>query len=324
MSSTLVLEPEHELSVLGTWKKFECELDINQLVRSNDTIFYDPYFVNTDGSLYPVPLIVENFRDSAGDAPNDAGKEDSYWYGVDDLSVTGVLTRRFFLFDNLSGRKDSYTASPTVVRVLSRAGVHLHIRNEDGYPSKILPPTLAIKYEEVDFSDPLAAHSVKTEFGISYSLNNGDKSYGDGYSYWFAMVLCLGLTLLGVRAYRFMRANQITDIGCSVIGDALMIFFRAAGHVFGPCYLAMTLYWYILFKIQGEVVTVMPEDAELDDMWLYWSLSFAGVVIGTISIIFKQVGADIFFIDWEPPRGRIYGPSQTAHTVSSCLAHHIG
>ena len=108
----------------GTWKIVSCDIDINRFVRGNDTVFYDPYYVEADGSRYPMPVIIENYRDSGGNTPN-AGS-DRHFYKAD-YSTSAVATRRFMIVDNLSGRISSYNSEPDVVRVLTRAGLLVEV-----------------------------------------------------------------------------------------------------------------------------------------------------------------------------------------------------
>eukprot|EP00656_Telonema_subtile_P001542 TRINITY_DN1067_c0_g2_i4.p1 TRINITY_DN1067_c0_g2~~TRINITY_DN1067_c0_g2_i4.p1 ORF type:complete len:632 (+),score=90.68 TRINITY_DN1067_c0_g2_i4:47-1897(+) len=297
----------------GTWKRIACNIDINRFINGNDTEFMDPYFVNEDGTLYPMPVIVANYV-AGGAKPQDKFSE---FYYQETFGATAALTRRFFLYDNLSGRTGVYNATPSVVRIIKTAGIL--ISTQDLLPSDLHPPRLVIQYHEVDITNLAkdTKYEVATEFGIAYDMWTSDGSFADGYSFWFPIVLVLGLMVLGLRGYRHARANLITDITCRVGCSFFAIFCKTVHHIFGPGYIGLCFYWYVVFKWSNEVVTLVPDDAIIaDDMILYWVISFMGVLGGTISTLGAQTMVDLFLIDWECARGRVYGANKTLENAS--------
>lgn len=56
---------------LGTNVIYDCDLDLTPYIYYDETIFYDPYLVDQDGTLIDVPVLIENFVDENGDKPNE-------------------------------------------------------------------------------------------------------------------------------------------------------------------------------------------------------------------------------------------------------------
>ena len=57
--------------------------------------------MNSDQSLYPVPILVTNLQNSEGLLVNEESSEDAYKF-----------TRRFFLFDDVSGVESTVEGTP--------------------------------------------------------------------------------------------------------------------------------------------------------------------------------------------------------------------
>ena len=55
-------------------------------------LFYELYLVDYNGNLVDIPILIDNIIGPQGDSPNQ-GTVSSAW----------ILTRRFFLFDTISG-----------------------------------------------------------------------------------------------------------------------------------------------------------------------------------------------------------------------------
>jgi len=75
----------------------------------NENIFYDLFLVDYNGDLIDVPVMITNVQSQSGDTPNYSGNEANW-----------ILTRRFFIYDTLSGIKNSEYdvegAVPDVIR----------------------------------------------------------------------------------------------------------------------------------------------------------------------------------------------------------------
>lgn len=115
-----------------------------------------------------------------------------------------VFTRRFFLVDALSGRKQGADAGtpPDVVRFASRVSLQLRVSEAD--PSQMLPPVLTIEYKEaLTNGGSGAATSVRAYFEASYSM--------DLLQYWNTVSILL------VRAPMPPRAPAGAAPACSAL-----------------------------------------------------------------------------------------------------------
>ena len=124
---------------------YSCDLET---LESEEMFFYDMWIVdigNTDCAsgtqvaadglcLYPVPVLMRNLRED-GQTPNLNFRKTQ--------EVDDIFTRRFFLFDNLSGKKDG---NLEILRYAKSIVLQNTIQPEN--PNKIYPPTLTIEYVE--------------------------------------------------------------------------------------------------------------------------------------------------------------------------------
>jgi len=110
--------------------------------------FYDMYLVdkgetdctkagqiaNEGECLYPVPVLIRNLR-------KDAAKPNENFEPLEE--VNDIFVRRFFLHDNMSGKKDG---SLSILRYAKTIVMQVMITPED--PSRIFAPILTIEYVE--------------------------------------------------------------------------------------------------------------------------------------------------------------------------------
>mmetsp|Transcript_18337 Transcript_18337/g.28164 ORF Transcript_18337/g.28164 Transcript_18337/m.28164 type:complete len:94 (-) Transcript_18337:1716-1997(-) len=85
------------LRTFGTTVESTCSFDLDALIDENQipkqaNLFYDMFLVDYDGSLVDVPVKVNNAKTYDGQEVNSESAMDQW-----------ILTRRFFMFDTLSG-----------------------------------------------------------------------------------------------------------------------------------------------------------------------------------------------------------------------------
>lgn len=87
---------------IGNTVNIKCEFDVTRLVSikkfdrlRNQNFFYELFLVDYDGSFVDIPALITNIQSEEGDRPN-TSEDESKW----------ILTRRFFLFDSISGTRD--------------------------------------------------------------------------------------------------------------------------------------------------------------------------------------------------------------------------
>jgi len=67
----------------------------------------------------------------------------------------------------------------------------------------------------------------------------------------------------------------------------------------------LSIQWLIFFKQQDVVYRLLPLDSQGSAFRVLLIVSFVFKVIDIIHLLFMQVSIDIFFIDWERPRGTV-------------------
>jgi len=68
---------------------------------------------------------------------------------------------------------------------------------------------------------------------------------------------------------------------------------------------AICCYWYLFFKGQKEVFVLVPSIDDAQPFVTLLVLVLVGRIISVLDILWKQTNVDMFFIDWEKPRGRL-------------------
>lgn len=87
------------ISRYGTTIQNSCQFDLQRLLSKDNlpetaNYFYELYLEDSDGALVDVPVAIQNYE--ADGSPN-ASSDEADWQ----------LTRRFFLFDTLSGIRET-------------------------------------------------------------------------------------------------------------------------------------------------------------------------------------------------------------------------
>ena len=239
------------------------------------------------GRLYPVPVLNLGMR-QAGVLVNAGGPG----------GPGALLTRRFFLADAVTAPKDSVSGLPQAVRLATKLQFSLlAVPDESG---TTYPPLLTVGYID------RAAASTSTEavaFGAAYAM---DMSYWEGVFKALLIVSLVGSALL--TSYRTLvvsrqRGNQsITESPQLVrlLFEALDCFATGLFVLLAGC----ALYWFVFFKLQSEVYTMLPLDSTLV---AYRKAALGAVVVSSLGVlgrVYLQSTTDVFLLDWEKPRQR--------------------
>lgn len=76
----------------GTNLIYDCSLDIETLITSPETVFYELFMKDITDEWLEIPVLIRNLVNSDNDEPN-SGNSEGDWQ----------LVRRFYLYDNVSG-----------------------------------------------------------------------------------------------------------------------------------------------------------------------------------------------------------------------------
>lgn len=146
----------------------ECEIDVNDFLKAqNNTMEFYELFLDdlaNPGELIDVPILISNIKNSA--FPNTLNNNT----GVDNF----ILTRRFFLIDNISGIVGDGnfiggTSNPNVIRYPARIKLIITLQNTSD--EKIYPPYLEIYYKSKLYSSINTYYLVYTTFNTYYEMD---------------------------------------------------------------------------------------------------------------------------------------------------------
>lgn len=260
------------------------------------------FLVDYNGNFIDVPVLINNIVGVQGDTPN-RESDMSRW----------LLTRRFFLFDTISGINiddwEKPNATPLVVRYAKKftLKVNLDTHNEE---------MINVPYLEIDYRERSSAYIeenslTSVHFYTEYLLSTEEFWVGAGAAFWvFFAVFCV--ILIVVTCVLFDRpalttdyAARLTYISVKTAMNALDIF----STLFFWYLFAATGYWFVFFKLQERVYCFLPPidynsfkvNYEPYDI-LFGLVCSSKLVFVTFKILFEQSAYDIFLIDWERPK----------------------
>ncbi|XP_046498606.1 meckelin isoform X3 [Equus quagga] len=186
----------------------------------------------------------------------------------DDSASKWLLTRRIFLVDALSGRENDLASQPRLLRVATQISLSIHLvpNTKNG---NIYPPLITIAYNDIDIKDP-NSQSVKVSFSVEYEMNQGEAH---------------------------VQTDTVMKFLVYYAGDLANVFFIIT--------VGTGLYWLIFFKAQKSVSVLLPRPAQEERFVTYVGCAFALKALQFLHKLISQITIDIFFIDWERPKGKV-------------------
>jgi len=259
-------------------------------------IFYDPYFIDSDGTYYPIPIMVSNIRKD-GIKVNDLN--DAYQH---------VYTRRFFAYDTASGVVTAGEA-PDVIRLIASAS--LEITMQTGAITKMYPPTLKITYAEVDVKDLPTGSSAYTSTSFTTVYGYDVTSFQTGMVEFLITMIIFGTVTFIFRLYRWSRYNHNADLNTMFMVNVVTQFAHACGTCVGVGVILYSWYWYAFYKWQGMITIMPPANEDLYEYWVALGFAMTCQFVTLGYLIWWQCHITIFFIDWESSQGRRAGHDGT-------------
>ncbi|GMT14635.1 hypothetical protein PFISCL1PPCAC_5932 [Pristionchus fissidentatus] len=279
----------HKTFSFGTRIRQTCHLDVAELMRHEEPVFFDLYlrFTNTQGQqqMYPLPVLNQNIRKTGG-YPN-REERPAQW----------ILTRRFFLVDAWS-LKDMETGNWTALRYAARLELNVEMVNtRDG---KIYPPYVRVAYEELRTTEIVPAREVDASFSIKYYTNpfRHDKDLE------IAMAVLSSLTVLwsALRAYSWGRRAGKTVFDIATLIQFLLFECSSLGDVF-LFVTTVTVCWLTFaYKAQTFLFYMQLTPSQESTLMAYL---IAAASLKLVALLHKFVSlmlTETFFIDWEKPK----------------------
>ncbi|XP_051577601.1 meckelin isoform X2 [Myxocyprinus asiaticus] len=281
----------------GTAYKQSCVLSVSELlIGYPEPVFYDVFLViqkaQEDRRLLAVPLL--NLNQQYNGQFINKGSNINNWY----------LTRRLMLVDTLSGREKSLSSIPRVIRVASniKIGFQLVPNTQKG---QVYPPLMTVAYSDIPITDP-NTQTVTVSFSLEYTMDQNEARIKTDIALGVLGGVAVVHSLLKTASWKRRIASPLIDL--QTIMKFLVFYAGDLANVFFIITVGTGLYWLIFFKAQQFVSVLLPLPTQEERFVIYVGCAFALKTVQFLHKLFVQLSVDIFFIDWERPRGKASKP----------------
>ncbi|XP_078397364.1 meckelin [Cetorhinus maximus] len=280
--------------IFGITYQQQCTLSVSKLLaKYGDIQFYDVYMLykgeNGKDQLHPIAVRNLNLQ------------LDGKFVNQDNTINNWYLTRRIFLVDTLTGREMNLNNQPKVIRVASDIKIRVTLE-PDSLQGKIFPPTLIVSYTNIRIQNPdqqtiLVSFSVEYEMDLSTAYQNAEIALG------FLCGLSAIYSMLKTASWKRRIGSQTTDI--STIMKFLLFYAGDLANAFFVVTFGTGFYWLTFFKGQRIVSALLPTPSQEVFFTLCVVSAFVLKLLQLLHKLETQLTVDIFFIDWERPKGKI-------------------
>ncbi|XP_035678877.1 meckelin-like [Branchiostoma floridae] len=178
--------------------------------------------------------------------------------------------------------------------------VQLQSGNREG---EIYPPLVTITYSEASLDDFNANAKVTVTFSVSYEMSTA--TYEQDVQIAIGVLSALAiLWALFVSTSSWRRRIGAQMVDCTSLLKFIVYMFGPLGNAFFLVAMGAALSWLLFFKRQDQVYLLLPTPAQEETFIIYLSVACALKCLEMLHFLFTQMTIDIFFIDWERPRGK--------------------
>nr|XP_033788678.1 meckelin [Geotrypetes seraphini] len=297
---TLQLCPDTETRLraaytFGTTYHLSCTISVAKILRDYaEPVFYDVYLSypgnNGEQNLWAVPVLNLNLQ--YNEILVNQGKIINNW----------LLTRRMLLVDTLSGQENGLGSLPRVIRIASEISICISLV-PNTYKGLIYSPLITVTYTDIQLQNS-NTQNVRVSFSVSYEMNQSEAQIQTD----IALGVLGGLAVLSsiLKTVSWKRRIGSPMIDLQTVVKFLMFYAGDLGNVFFLVTLGTGLYWLIFFKAQQFVSVVLPLPDEEKSFVTYVGCAFALKALQFLHQLTSQLSIDIFFIDWERPKGKVF------------------
>ncbi|XP_041513183.1 meckelin isoform X2 [Microtus oregoni] len=278
----------------GTTYQQNCEISLSKILADFPSpIFYDVYLEYTDKDehryVWAVPVLNLNLQ------------HNKMFVNQDSSSSKWLLTRRIFLVDAVSGRENDLGSQPRVVRIATQISLSIRLvpNTKNG---NIYTPLLTIAYSDVDMRNA-NSQFVKISFSVKYEMNQGDAFVQTDIALGVLGGLAVLSSLLKTAGWKRRIGSPMIDL--QTVMKFLVYYAGDLANVFFIITVGTGLYWLIFFKAQKSVSVLLPMPAQEERFVTYVGCAFAMKALQFLHKLISQITIDIFFIDWERPKGKV-------------------
>ncbi|MGH0151242.1 UNVERIFIED_CONTAM: hypothetical protein FKN15_040564 [Acipenser sinensis] len=274
----------------GTTYRQSCQIPLSKILTDfPEPIFYDIYMDFSSGngqkSLWAVPVRNLNLQYN-GQFVNQ-GDNLNNWY----------LTRRIFLVDTLSGRENTLASQPKVIRVATKIAISIQLE-PNTQKGAIKTPLMTVSYTDILVSDP-DTQSVSVALGVLGGM-------------------AVLYSLLKTASWKRQVGSPLIDL--QTVLKFLLFYAGDLANVFFVVTVGTGLYWLIFFKAQQFVTVLLPLHVQEKRFVTYVGCAFTLKAVQFLHKIISQLSIDIFFIDWERPRGKVLKTAEGNGDIKSAPA----
>lgn len=286
---TKMYNDEQDYRRFGNTIVNECDINLNSYLKRDYQMYFYEVFLKDKENYIDIPVVNKNI-------PNNADTNMDNW----------VLTRRFFLIDNLLS-VSNYSESTSTAEFITYAKKFKFVIQLQDVPKKslIYVPYIEILYHTRRATDINTNPNAKVSFISEYSMKI-DKF----------MTVCLALvitiaviSLIAALAqmYTWVKVNPsdllTKHFALAFIATFIFKLCRFFGFLIFWFMWIISAYWYIFFKLQYRVYLLLPPLDTYDLYYKKFDIVF-GIGFGCYCLyifyrIYLQTTYDIYFIDWE-------------------------
>ncbi|NXG61020.1 MKS3 protein, partial [Hemiprocne comata] len=278
----------------GTTYQQSCQVSVSKILSNfANPIFYDLFLeYNGDNGqqyLWAVPVLNLNLQYSEMFI-NQGGNMNNW-----------LLTRRFFLVDTLSGKENDLETPPRVIRIASKIAISIRLVSHT-QRGTIYPPLLTIAYTDVLLQNP-ETQSVMVSFSVTYEMNQSEARIQTDIALGVLGGLAVLWCLLKTAGWKRRTGSSVIDLQTVLM--FLLFYAGYLANVFFVITVGTGIYWLVFFKAQQFVSVLLPLPSQEEDFVTYVACAFTLKALQFLHLLVSQLTIDIFFIDWERPKGKV-------------------
>ncbi|KAG8441839.1 hypothetical protein GDO86_010860 [Hymenochirus boettgeri] len=277
----------------GTTYQQNCDITVSKMLRDYpEPLFYDVYltYLGTDGQKHLLPVPVLNLNLQYNEMFVNQGDNVNNW----------ILSRRIFLVDTVSGRENSLTSLPRLLRIAKKITISIRLV-PDTYKGIIYPPLMIVEYADVQIQNP-ESQTVRVSFSIHYEMKQSDSLRHTDVAIGVLGGLAVLWSLLKTASWKRRIGSSFIDLQAVI--HFLIFYAGVLGDVFFIVTVGTGFYWLVLFKGQQYVSVLLPLPEDEHNFISYVWCAFALKALQFLHKLSLQLSVDIFFIDWERPKGK--------------------
>ncbi|KAG8133783.1 hypothetical protein E2320_011559 [Naja naja] len=294
----------------GTTYQQKCTISVSKILKDYaEPVFYDiflKYHDEEDGQQYLWAVPVLNVNLKYNEIFVNQGSNVNSWF----------LTRRILLVDTLSGRENDLESQPKVIRIASKIAISIRlVRNTQR--GAIYPPLITIAYSDVLIQNP-NVENIMVSFSVDYEMNQSEALIHTDIALGVLGGLAVLWSLLKTAGWKRRIGSPMIDL--QTVMKFLLFYAGDLANVFFIITVGTGIYWLIFFKAQQFVSVLLPQPSQEDKFISYVGCAFVLKALHFLHLLASQLTIDIFFIDWERPKGKVLKAVEGENGIRSVSA----